>query len=315
GAGTRNWGDAANWTGGVLPGVNDIVQLNLVSGVTVNHASGNDVIRGLNSTSNNNLTISGGSLTLNDPSTTSTLAGGLTLSGTGTLTNNGTLNAASLSMTGGALNGTGSVAVTNSFSQLAGVINIGGAPTITQASGALNLGQITAGSISAAALAGSLSTTAPLIAQSGAIDLTGTIGTMTLGSTIQASANLAITNTGPVSNSGTLSYGGTGVIDLGGTGTFTNNGIVRPGGTGVAGTLAINGNYAQGAGGTLDLDVSSASTYDRVFITGTASLGGTLLVTPAGYTPVNGDQYALLSYSGSPTGTFATITAPAFTGA
>src|SRR5262249_59200749 len=110
------------------------------------------------------------------------------------------------------------------------------------------------------------------------------------------------------------SFGGTGTIDTGGAGTFTNDGVVRPGGGGAVGTLAINGNFAQGPGGTLDLEVFSASTYDRVFITGTAALNGTLLVTPVGYTPVNGDQYALLSYSGSPTGTFATITAPAFAG-
>src|SRR5262249_56618284 len=94
GAGTTNWEDAANWTGGVLPSLNDIVQLNLVSGVTVNHATGNDVIKGLNSTANNNLVISGGSLTLSDPLTTSTLAGSPTLNGARTPTSQGTRNAA-----------------------------------------------------------------------------------------------------------------------------------------------------------------------------------------------------------------------------
>src|SRR5262249_488520 len=160
----------------VLPSLNDIVQLNLVSGVTVNHATGNDVIKGLNSTANNNLVISGGSITLNDPSTTSSLAGSLTLSGAGTLTTNRPLNAETLHLRGGPLNGTGSLVVTNSFSQSAGVINIAGAATITQASGALSLGQITAGTIAATAQAGNLAVTAPLVAQSGAIFLTGTSG-------------------------------------------------------------------------------------------------------------------------------------------
>jgi hypothetical protein len=315
GAGTQNWGDAANWTGGVLPGLNDIVQLNLVSGVTVSHATGNDIIKGLNSTANNNLVISGGSITLNDPATTSTLAGSLTLSGTGTLTSNGTLNATALSMSGGTLDGAGSLVVSNSFSQSAGIINLGGSATITQASGALSLGQITAGAISATAQAGSLSVTGPLAAQSGAITLTGTSGTMTLSGAIQASGAVTITNASSIDFSGTLSFRGTGVINVGGAGTFTNNGVLRPGGAGTVGTLAVNGNFAQGAGGTLDMEVAGASVYDRLAVSGTASLGGTLTVTPVGYTPVNGDQYALLTYSGSPTGTFATITAPAFAGA
>ena len=294
---------------------NDLVQLNLANGVTVNHASGNDIIRGLSSTASNHLVLSGGSLTLNDALTTSTLAGTLTLSGSGNLASSGILNAATLNISGGTLNGSGSLVVTSSFSQSAGIINIAGSVTITQAGGALSLGQITAGSIAATAQAGSLSTTAPLVSQSGAITLSGASGTMTLGDIIQASGSLTITNAGPITNSGTLSFGGIGVISAAaGTGTFTNNGTLRPGGAGT-GTLNITGNFVQGPGGTLDMDVSSLIVYDKLVVTGTAVLGGTLLVNSTGYTPVNGDQFTLLSYTGLASGTFAAITAPVFSGA
>ena len=61
GTGT-NWGDPTNWLGGVLPGANDDVVINVPASVTISHASGNDSIRSLSSA--NALTLSGGILTV-----------------------------------------------------------------------------------------------------------------------------------------------------------------------------------------------------------------------------------------------------------
>jgi hypothetical protein len=64
GAGTAFWTDAANWTGDALPGLNDLVFIALDNGSSVVLDSGTHSIAGLTTTAGNNLTISGGSLTL-----------------------------------------------------------------------------------------------------------------------------------------------------------------------------------------------------------------------------------------------------------
>ncbi|WP_029143862.1 filamentous hemagglutinin N-terminal domain-containing protein [Methyloversatilis discipulorum] len=79
GAGTNLWTDAANWTGDVLPGVNDLVFIALGGGSSVLLNSGSHTIAGLNTSAGNHLTINGASLTL--ASLDSTLGGNLTLGG------------------------------------------------------------------------------------------------------------------------------------------------------------------------------------------------------------------------------------------
>ncbi|MGZ8248022.1 MAG: YDG domain-containing protein [Methylomagnum sp.] len=125
GAGTSFWSDVANWTGDVLPGLSDIVFINLVAGIEVNHASGDDSIKGLNTALLNNLTISGGSLTLNDSATPSTLAGDLTIGG-GSFTANGPLSTANLTLSGGTLAGAEAMDVAGDFHWTDGVLTGGG---------------------------------------------------------------------------------------------------------------------------------------------------------------------------------------------
>ena len=104
GAGTSNWLDAANWTGDVLPGVNDLVFINLAGGAdVVLNASPSITLAGLTIGDANSLTLTGGSL--NAPTTvqgggTLTLQGG-TLNFGSALSNAGTLN-----YVGGVINGT-----------------------------------------------------------------------------------------------------------------------------------------------------------------------------------------------------------------
>jgi len=66
-------------------------------------------------------------------------------------------------------------------------------------------------------------------------------------------------------------------------GTFTNNGTLSPGGNGVIQATNLNGNFVQGTTGKLAVDVNLANTAsDRLSVTGTANLGGTIVVTPTG---------------------------------
>ena len=68
---------------------------------------------------------------------------------------------------------------------------------------------------------------------------------------------------------------------------FTNNGHISPGAS--TGTLSITGLYSQSSRGTLDMEIDSATEYDRLHISGDASLNGILNLRLAdGYLPVLG---------------------------
>lgn len=69
------------------------------------------------------------------------------------------------------------------------------------------------------------------------------------------------------------------MVKLGAGNTLTNRGTLSPGGSGTISTVAMTGNLAQEAGGTLAIDVSgSANTADRINLSGTAQLAGTVKV-------------------------------------
>lgn len=96
---------------------------------------------------------------------------------------------------------------------------------------------------------------------------------------------------------------------LGGNGTISgnlvNNGTVSPGTS--PGTINVTGNYTQSPSGKLVIEIASATSFDKLIITGTASLAGTLQVdTLGGYNPL-GQSFTFLTAS-SVTGTFGTLT-------
>jgi len=103
---------------------------------------------------------------------------------------------------------------------------------------------------------------------------------------------------------------------LKGTGTlanadFINNGIVAPGNS--PGILNITGNYTNN--GTLQIELGGTTVgtqYDRLAVTGTATLGGTLAISIYnGVQLSSGQTYTILTSGGARTGTFATVTWPA----
>ncbi len=162
GAGTLDWSNAANW-GGSLPGSADTALIS--SGFSVLKATGTDTIASLEINAGNALTVSGGSLTVTGAAL---LGGNLAVQGSGlvvlggavsgggsaavsggTLTLNGAAAFAALNLSGGLLNGTGSLDVNGSFTRSGGA-SVGGGfgnVTLTQASGALLPGAWTAGSL------------------------------------------------------------------------------------------------------------------------------------------------------------------------
>jgi hypothetical protein len=104
---------------------------------------------------------------------------------------------------------------------------------------------------------------------------------------------------------------------LTGTGTInaalTNGGRVIPGGTGAVGVLTVNGNYTQTSSGALDVELdgtTAATQYDRLAVSGTASLGGTLNVATIGsFAPAFGNTFQVMTF-GSSSGNFATYIGP-----
>jgi hypothetical protein len=85
------------------------------------------------------------------------------------------------------------------------------------------------------------------------------------------------------------------------------NGAVRPGFS--IGYLSVEGDYEQDAGGTLQMELTSASSYDKFIVMGNAALDGTLDVVLLDFIGQAGDSFDILDWE-TETGTFATINLP-----
>ncbi|HEY9285660.1 MAG TPA: Calx-beta domain-containing protein, partial [Pyrinomonadaceae bacterium] len=120
-----------------------------------------------------------------------------------------------------------------------------------------------------------------------------------------------------------LSGGGvqtTGLLDVQGgslrgagqiTGNVRNAAAVRPGSS--PGCMIVSGNYEQTAAATLDIEIGGATActqYDRLQVTGAATLAGTLAATLInGFTPAAAEQFQVVTFA-SRTGQFSTVTGP-----
>lgn len=126
---------------------------------------------------------------------------------------------------------------------------------------------------------------------------------------LQASSTTLSTSSRDFVNGATGSIIGFGALNLGG-GTLTNNGNINPGDATSAGVLNIAGSYVQGSGGTLTIDAASTSLSDKLQVSGTAALAGTLNVGETGsYTIGYGDGYTAVT-AASVGGTFTVINGP-----
>jgi MYXO-CTERM domain-containing protein len=93
-------------------------------------------------------------------------------------------------------------------------------------------------------------------------------------------------------NSGVLR--GTGVIRTAGQ-VLRNVGTIAPGFS--PGTFTIDGGLALEASSVLEIELASASAFDRLTVLGNATLGGTLHIASLGYAPAVGDQFVIASFA------------------
>ncbi|HYI45079.1 MAG TPA: hypothetical protein VE174_06390, partial [Actinomycetota bacterium] len=127
-----------------------------------------------------------------------------------------------------------------------------------------------------------------------------------------------------VQTSGATTLGGSGAVitattavdiqggTLSGVGTvgpaLANDGTVAPGGS--AGIINVSGAYSQTAGGTLAVEVgglTAGTQFDKLAISGAATLGGTLdICTDELFTPEVDDEFQILTHA-TRNGTFATV--------
>lgn len=115
------------------------------------------------------------------------------------------------------------------------------------------------------------------------------------GRAIQASASegTLIENAGTIVGrivGGTIDVHNTGLWDLSGTsdlgtGGLLNEGTLAVAGAGNVGTAIIEGDFEQGAGGGLVFDVAWAGGMDLLVVTGSAELGGSVVVNALGAPP------------------------------
>lgn len=154
------------------------------------------------------------------------------------------------------------------------------------------------------------------ISNAGALRRSGGGATLTVQPDLSNSGTLRVTS-GTLAMSGTLTnqasgtIDGTATLDVASAAGFSNAGTVAPGTS--AGQLSITGNYPQGATATLAVEIGgpgAGSSYDRLAVSGTATLDGTLDVSILGsYAPSLGDTFVVLTHGGA-TGNFATVTVP-----
>lgn len=144
----------------------------------------------------------------------------------------------------------------------------------------------------------------------------------TTGGVSTVSASGALKNSNLVVNGGVVSFNGTqtgGTTTVGangllkGVGTLGNtrvDGIIAPGNS--IGTLTINGNYVQGATGVYAAELAPGGRSDQLHVTGTATLGGTLVALPEPGVYYLGEQFNFLRADGGISGQFARTDFSAF---
>ena len=98
---------------------------------------------------------------------------------------------------------------------------------------------------------------------------------------------------------GVLNAGAT--VDLGTANLLTNDGRISPGGEGSVLTTALTGNILQQAMGRFLVDVNPGTTADRLSVTGSADLSGTVVVNMLAMPTALSQQYTILSADGGVT--------------
>lgn len=266
-----------------------------------------------------------------------TVAHSLLSGGSGSWTNNGTIEVAegtTLDIRGATFTNQSGSTLTGGTYKLRGIFKYTGANVVTN-SATIQLHHAGAGvqnESGADALAnlatntstaqldlqnGKALTTSGPLTNAGSVTVGGATGTAltSTGNYTQTGGSTVVDGTLTASggavqlNGGTLSGSGTVAPSL-----VNNGGTVRPGTS--PGTLNVSGSYVQGSGGTLWIEITGAAAgqFDRLAVTGTATLDGTLRITTTQpYTPPPGQTFQIVSTGAGRFGTFATVQAVGYT--
>src|SRR5579885_446689 len=303
GAGDRtSWGDARNWDSLRVPGPGDDVVLNDPSTTAVVHASGNDAINSL--TSQNNLTLSGGTLSVAHASTIGghfTLTGG-TFSGAGDLTITGPWT-----WSGGTMGGSGTTTAQGGLTLSGGIRFLDGRTLANPGAAAWTAGDLYLADGAVLANAGTLDDQSgnSVVWYTGAQPTFTNAGTFRVQAASNTSVSTAFTNSGTLDLRGgalALSSGGTlgGPVQGDASSSLRFNGgsytvplgaqLVVPTVVFAGATVDVQGTYDAGAatqvsGGTATFEPSATLTSLGQLVTvssGTANLpAGTPLTLPA----------------------------------
>lgn len=293
----------------------------------------------------NGAVVTGGALTVADGSLctcgggeTATL-GDLTMTGTAsfgdggrlivtgtTLTNNGTIGINYGGMYGGGhvrfdsnatFGGTGDVIIeSGDVATSAGIRFTNGAGHTFRGRGPLNVAMLNEGAI----IADMANQTLSINPQELGVTNAGRLEAQPTCTLAINSASLCTQTAGETVANGTVAVHGAPLNLQGGSlrgsgvvaGSVANAGATVAPGTS-AGTLTIGGNYTQAGGGTLEIELggtTSGTEYDRLAVSSTATLAGTLRITTInGFQPVTGQEFVILT-AGTRTGTFESVDGP-----
>ncbi|MCH8148575.1 MAG: hypothetical protein IH987_11360 [Planctomycetes bacterium] len=156
-----------------------------------------------------------------------------------------------------------------------------------------------------------------LAGASGSVSITGlgsqltTTGLLTVGG--DGTGYLTVSDSAQVFAS-PMTIGASGIVAGNGMlqANVNNSGHVTPGLA--IGTLTINGDYDQSSAGSLTIEIVGSVELDRLAVTGSATLDGTLNVfLSQGYQLNEGDCFEIMTYS-SAVGQFATVNRPVIAG-
>ncbi|MEO7082722.1 MAG: hypothetical protein ABI442_17825 [Gemmatimonadaceae bacterium] len=149
-----------------------------------------------------------------------------------------------------------------------------------------------------------------VVTQTGTTPTFANTGTMAL----NTSTGLQVTG-GTFTNAAAGLVQGPGTLDISGT-TFVDSGTIAVASGAAAGLMNLTGNYNQSSSGVFNTKLGGTSAgpggYDRLGVTGTLTLSGTLNVTLfGGFVAYSGHTYTIMTFVASPVGNFTTINLPA----